>query len=371
MNLNFTGREITIDNEHCLIVIKQHGLGHLAKYLRQVALAKNRAFIIADEHVYAQHGKTLKTALDSGGILHVIKKVQQGEASKSWEQTRQLLLWLAENNATRDDVVIGFGGGAVGDLAGLTASLYKRGCKLVHLPTTLLAMVDSSIGGKTGVNLGGKNLAGTIYQPRLVLADPTLLSTMSPRAYTEGLGEVAKYAMLDKEFFTALKAMAGQIRNYPETNVVLLEKVISCCINQKLAVVINDPREQKSGGRDFFNYGHTLGHGLEAATTGLFHGEAVAIGMNFAAQLALRLGVADRDVVAAQAELLEELGLPLRYEGKVDPGKVLKAIARDKKNTSPKTRRFILPKRIGKMVIQEVPAEVVAKTVTNFLSQAA
>jgi 3-dehydroquinate synthase len=230
-------------------------------------------------------------------------------------------------------------------------------------------MVDSSIGGKTGVDHGGKNKTGAFYQPRLVVADPSVLSTLDERVYTEGFGEVAKYAMLDANFMPQLEEGAEDLRRFSPANLAVLGRIVARCVDQKSRVIASDPHEKNPDGRILLNYGHTLGHGLEAAGryTELLHGEAVTIGMTYAAKLAVHLGLTEQAVLDRQTALLESLGLPTAYNGAADVDDIMRHILKDKKNTSQKTTRFVLPRAVGQMVVWQVNNAVVRSTTRQFL----
>lgn len=351
-------------------VVQAGALEQLPLYLDEAGLAENKAFIVTDSNLRESYGGRLSGILQKAGIDNELLVIKSGETNKSLRQAGQVIEDLADYNANRGDVMIALGGGVVGDLAGLVASIYNRGIPLVHVPTTLLAMVDSSIGGKTGVDHGGKNKTGSFYQPRLVVADPTVLSTLDQRVYTEGFGEIAKYAILDDDFLPELEECAESLRQFSPEGLDVLGNIIARCVAQKSHVIAADPFEQKPNGRILLNYGHTLGHGLEAAGgyDELLHGEAVAIGMNYAAQLAVRLGLADQALIYRQTALLESLGLPMLYTGRATIKDIMINIAKDKKNTSAGTTRFVLPRAIGHMIVQQVENMVVQQSVTDFLA---
>ena len=273
--------------------------------------------------------------------------VPAGEASKSFECLQRILDWLVDLNAERQEPVLALGGGVVGDLAGFAASCYRRGVPLVQVPTTLLAQVDAAIGGKTGINHPrGKNLVGAFYQPRLVLVDPAMLLTLPERIYREGWGEIVKYGMiLDAELFRLLEA---QVPALLARDAALLTEVIARCVQLKVDVVRHDERD--SGLRNILNYGHTFGHALEALTgyTGAdtwLHGEAVSLGMQVAAHIALARGLLSREEALRQQTLLQALGLPTTCPP-IDIEAALATMQRDKKVQDGRMR-WILPTRIG------------------------
>jgi len=272
-------------------------------------------------------------------------EVESGEPSKSMETLGKLWEWMHLCGTDRRSVLIAIGGGVIGDLAGFAAATYARGIRLVQLPTTLLAQVDSSVGGKTGINLAsGKNMVGAFWQPSLVVIDTDTLSTLPPRTYLSGLAEVIKYGVIeDATFFEWLESNAAALAAR-DPNAIRHAVATSCRI--KADVVANDERET-SGRRAILNYGHTFAHAIEAtAGYGTFlHGEAVAIGMEMAARLASAMGLVDRQFVQRQRKLIEACSLPIAWSD-ADPEAMIAAMRTDKK-VSHAQLRFVLPNRIG------------------------
>jgi 3-dehydroquinate synthase len=255
--------------------------------------------------------------------------------------------------------VIAVGGGVIGDLAGFAAATYNRGLPLVMVPTTLLAMVDSSVGGKTGINHPrGKNLIGAFHQPSAVWIDLAYLNTLPQREYVSGLAEVVKYGVaLDAEFFAQLEQSAKELSS--RSSEFLLRVVAHSC-RLKADVVQRDEFET-TGLRAVLNYGHTFGHAFETISgySGLLHGEAVAIGMMYAARLALRLSLIDAEFVSRQEALLSALGLPVKPPGNCSTRDLIACMRRDKKALGGRMR-FILPVRIGEVkLIDDVPEALV------------
>jgi 3-dehydroquinate synthase len=275
-----------------------------------------RAFLVADETVARLYEVPLLLALRKAHLTAEVYRVPAGEASKSREQLDAIHDWLAERRAERGEPIIALGGGMVGDLAGFAAATYLRGLPLVQVPTSLLAQVDASIGGKTGINHPrGKNLIGAFYPPRLVLADPAALLTLTPRQMTEGWAEVIKHGVaLDAAYFEAVERNADRLM---EKRPAELTAAVTGSVALKAAVVGGDEREAEGGRRALLNYGHTLGHAIEAvAGYGMWlHGEAVAVGMAAAARLGRRLGITPPEVVERQEALLARFGLPIRADG--------------------------------------------------------
>jgi 3-dehydroquinate synthase len=275
--------------------------------------------------------------------------IEDGEAHKSFANVERALAALAEIGATRDACVIALGGGVVGDLAGFSAACWMRGIDFIQMPTTLLSMVDSSVGGKTGVNLpAGKNLVGAFHQPRAVVADIDTLATLPDREYRAGLAEVIKGAAIgDEPFFAWLEAHADALAARDDEAVI---EAIARKLRYKAGVVARDETEQ--GERALLNLGHTFGHALETAGhyTTLLHGEGVAIGMLLAARLSERLGMSNAGDTARLQRLLETVGLPVAIPPGMDAQQLLALMRLDKKNTAG-TLRLILWRGIGKAEI--------------------
>jgi 5-deoxy-5-amino-3-dehydroquinate synthase len=293
--------------------------------------------------------------------------IGEGEKAKSMSTVEELCSGFAEFGLTRADIVVGVGGGVVTDVAGFAAAVYHRGVAVAHVATTLLAQVDAAIGGKTGVNLPeGKNLVGAFWQPAAVICDTEVLSSLPPREYGSGLGEMAKYAFLG-------------VPGLPEMD---LEEAVAACVDCKARTVAGDERETGAqagavpggpgtggepgaGGRALLNYGHTLAHALE--TTGnydLRHGEAVAVGLVFAARLARQLGRIDDERVAEHYRVVLGYDLPSALPPGADFAALLAAMGRDKKVTGGGLT-FVLDGPVGLEVVQGVPAEAVLATLAE------
>jgi 3-dehydroquinate synthase len=275
--------------------------------------------------------------------------LEDGEAHKTFANVGRALEALAELGATRDACVIALGGGVIGDLAGFSAACWMRGIDVIQMPTTLLAMVDSSVGGKTGVNLpAGKNLAGAFHQPRAVIADLDTLTTLPVREYRAGLAEVVKGAAIgDAAFFGWLEQHADALA---ARELGTVREAIARTVRYKAGVVERDETEQ--GERALLNFGHTFGHALETAGhyTTLLHGEGVAIGMLLAAQLSERVGMSERADTERLQRLLEKLGLPVTIPTGMDPQPLLALMRLDKKNSAGMLR-LILWRGIGRAEI--------------------
>ena len=311
----------------------------------------SQAIIFTDENIQDPHAVTVAESLVAESIDVAIVAVPPGEKSKSIEVAAGLWEGMLELGADRKTVVVAVGGGVVGDLAGFLAATYARGLRFLQVPTSLLAQVDSSVGGKVGINLpAAKNMVGAFLQPLGVLIDIRTLDTLPDREFRSGLGEVVKYGViLDAELFADLEGHAAQLLGRdPET----LARVIARCCRLKADVVQRDEREE-TGLRAVLNYGHTLGHAVE--TLGgygeLLHGEAVAIGMMGAARLAERLGRIDAALVRRQEALLVALGLPIATP-KLDPEQIVSTMMHDKKVEHGRLR-FVLPTRLGHVELVE------------------
>ncbi|WP_458759355.1 3-dehydroquinate synthase [Afipia sp. TerB] len=343
-------------------------LGARIKALRPGA----RAAIVTDRTV-AQHwlGK-VEDALKSAGIESTAIVVGEGEASKTYPVLEQVCEGLIAAKIERNDLVVALGGGVIGDLAGFAAAIVRRGVDFVQVPTSLLAQVDSSVGGKTGINSPqGKNLVGAFHQPVLVVADTSVLDTLSPRQFRAGYAEVAKYGVLgDAAFFGWLEANHADIFSGGAAR----EHAIATSCRAKAAIVARDERE--TGERALLNLGHTFGHALEAATgfsDRLFHGEGVSIGMVLAAEFSASLGMIAPDDAARVQRHLAAVGLPThlqdiagyKQEGLADADALMALMAQDKKVKRGKLT-FILLEKIGRAVIAN---DVAPATVRDFLVQ--
>ena len=316
----------------------------------------SHALVICDEAVREKWADPIVKSLSALDDVRVdTTTVASGEPSKSIDQFDRLMKWMLECGADRRSVVFAVGGGVIGDLAGFAAASFTRGVRFVQVPTTLLAMVDSSVGGKTGINLpGSKNMVGAFWQPKFVLIDPVVLSTLDDANFRAGLAEVIKYGVImDSQFFKFLAENTAAIKS---RDTELLTKTISRSCELKAAVVKEDEKEV-SGRRAILNYGHTFGHAIENVFGyGQFlHGEAIAIGMHCAAKLSLKLGRVGPDFVQVQKELIEQFGLPLSAPTGKEK-ELVEAMHRDKKVMSGKLK-LILPTKIGHVEICDAPED--------------
>ncbi len=328
-----------------------------------------RAAVVTDRNVAAAHLEPLTASLAAKGIASVPIILPPGEKTKSFDALRDVVDQVLAARLERGDVVIALGGGVIGDLAGFAAGIVRRGMNFVQMPTSLLAQVDSSVGGKTGINAShGKNLIGVFHQPRLVLADTGVLDTLPPREFRAGYAEVAKYGLIDRpEFFAWLEANWQEVFSGGPART---EAIAESC-RAKADVVARD--EFETGDRALLNLGHTFGHALEAATgydsERLVHGEGVAIGMALAHRFSSRLNLASPDDAARVEAHLSAVGLPWRMSdipGELpDAERLLDYIAQDKK-VSRGMLTFILTRGIGQSFISK---NVPASEVLAFLKQ--
>ncbi len=340
------------------VTIGEDVLSGAAEHLPELP-ASERAFVVADSAVAERYLDPLVQGLEAAGLRAVHLGVPRGEDAKTIQVMTALHRQLATQGAHRADAVLALGGGSVGDLAGFVAATYMRGVPFVQVPTTLTAQVDAAIGGKSAVNLPeGKNLVGAFHQPVAVLADVATLATLPDREYRSGLAEVAKYALtLDPELLGSLEADPSPLlERGPRT----LEALVARCVRAKASVVSVDERDESS--RLVLNYGHTLGHALERleAFAGRSHGEAIALGMVFAARLAETLGRAEQGLVARHARLLASLGLETDATLPAADD-VMATMRMDKKYRG--GVRFVLLEDVGRPFVEDdVPEDVVRST---------
>jgi shikimate kinase/3-dehydroquinate synthase len=328
-------------------------LDKLGEKMKEAALS-GTATVISDDNVFSLYGSKVEGILKSAGFAVNSFVVPPGEETKSMDYAIKIYDFLVDHRTERDDIIIALGGGMVGDLAGFIAATFLRGMPWVQVPTSLVAMVDASIGGKVGVNHPeGKNLIGAFYQPNMVLADPQVLNTLPQRELISGWAEVIKHGLIsNREFFKFLESNIDKLTKLePE----LLTRAIARSTAIKAQVVSQDEKERE-GKRTILNYGHTIAHGLEAATQykRFLHGEAVAIGMVGAAKLSHRLNLLSSAVMGRQQTLMQKFGLPTSFSG-LDLAEIIKAMELDKK-TKEKAIRWVLLQDIGKIVIRsDVP----------------
>ena len=338
------------------ILIGEGLLARAGENIRPLMKAgRDRVFVVADETVARLHLDALGKGLGAAGIRFDIVRVPPGEGSKSFSELDHVLGALIENGAERDDLILAFGGGVVGDLAGLAAGLLKRGARFVQIPTTLLAQVDSSVGGKTAINsAAGKNMVGLFHQPVLVLADLGVLDTLPVRERFAGLAEVAKYALIDDpKFFDFLETNAAALSSGDKS--ALAEAVRVSCASKARIVAIDETEKAE---RALLNLGHTFGHALERSNeyrSTLLHGEAVGAGMAMALRYSVKLGLCPGQEAVRSERLLNALGLATRVPdlggGPYVADELLAHMAHDKKAINGRVT-LILSRGIGKAFIQ-------------------
>ena len=335
-------------------------LPELGKTLKKLNIGTD-AYIITNALIRRKYGAKLEDSLKRAGTTARFKLVADTEKSKSMETAASVIKDIALYDNKRRIFVIAFGGGVIGDLSGFVASIYKRGIPYVQVPTTLLAQVDSAIGGKTAVDLSeGKNLVGAIYQPRLVFSDCKFLSSLSPRQLRSGLAEVIKYAIIkDRPLFDYLFA---HIKDVLACKRSVLERIVLSCSGIKAKVVQQDEKEER-GIRTILNFGHTAGHAIEAAAgfTKYTHGEAIALGMLVACEMSRRLKLIDEPLVGKVEALIAKAGLPAKIRA-VKLERIISAHYRDKKFIGSRNR-FVLISAVGRTkIVTNVPLEVITES---------
>ena len=335
------------------IVVESGALGTVGERLRDLGVGR-RVALVTDAVIMRLHGAVVAGSLDKAGFAVTTIEVPEGEGAKTLAVADHCWDRLLTAGLDRSSTVLGLGGGAVGDLAGFVAATYMRGTHFVTLPTTVLAQVDASIGGKTAIDHPrAKNLIGAFHQPRLVVVDPAVVRTLPEREFRSGLAEIVKHGIvLDQPYFEDVEQHAAALL---ARRLDVLERIIGGSCRLKASVVERDP-EEKTELRFALNHGHTIGHALEATTAYArwTHGEAVSIGIAAEARLARRLRLTDDATVARQERLLTALGLPV-HAGAVDIEAVLTAITHDKKARDGRVP-FVLAPRLGDFrVVYDVP----------------
>ena len=350
------------------------GPGLMAEAGARIApfLRRPRVVIVTEENVAALHLASLQSGLETSGISSEALVLPAGESTKSWPFLEQTVEWLLAQKVERGDVVVAFGGGVIGDLVGFAAAVLRRGVRFVQMPTSLLAQVDSSVGGKTGINSpAGKNLIGAFHQPTLVLADTELLGTLTPRDFLSGYGEVVKYGLLgDANFFDWLEAQGPALA---AGDMGARVRAVKRSVEMKARIVERDETEQ--GDRALLNLGHTFCHALEAATgysDRLLHGEGVAIGCAMAFEVSARMGLCSQESPSRVREHLKAMGMKTDLadiDGDLpDADDLLSLMGQDKKVVDGQLR-FILARGIGDaFVTGDVGADVVLSVLNEGLA---
>lgn len=341
-------RSVTVKTSATYEVLIGSGLLQKAGEAVKKVISPCKAAIVTDSTVVHLYEETVRKSLTEAGFSVCTFVFPAGEASKNIHTLSHLLEFLAKEEMTRTDMIVALGGGVTGDLAGFGAAVYLRGIPFVQIPTTFLAAIDSSVGGKTAVDLeAGKNLAGAFYQPKLVLCDTDVLQTLPEVVFADGIAEALKYGVLgDAALFE--KIAGGDFRQD-------LEEIIETCVSMKRDVVEED--EFDTGKRQLLNLGHTFGHAIEQKSHfQMTHGHAVAIGMHLIAKAAEAKGIAEKGTAASIAKALEQNHLP--KETTFSPAEVAEGTLRDKKRRGG-TISFVFPKKIGDCEIVKIPVEEV------------
>ncbi|SNX73287.1 3-dehydroquinate synthase [Cereibacter ovatus] len=339
---------------------------HMAPLLRRPQVA-----ILTDETVAALHLAPFQQALSAAGIASSALALPAGEATKGWPQFARAVEWLLEQKVERRDMVVALGGGVIGDLAGFAAAVLRRGVRFVQVPTTLLAQVDSSVGGKTGINTAqGKNLVGAFHQPSLVLADIDVLDTLPARDFLAGYGEVVKYGLLgDAAFYDWLEDAGPRLAHDPEAR----QRAVRRSVEMKAEIVARDETEE--GDRALLNLGHTFCHALEKATgysDRLLHGEGVAIGCALAFELSQRMGLCAQEAPSRLRAHLRAMGMKVDLRdipGDLPDAEGLLALMAQDKKVMDGRLRFILARGIGSaFVAEDVPPDAVRTVLSEALA---
>ena len=354
--------DVNLGSRSYRIVVASGALQSVGERLRELRLG-SRAALVSDGAIMRLYGKTVVASLESAGFTVTTIDVPEGEAAKTLAVAEHCWDRLLTAGLDRTSTVLALGGGAVGDVAGFAAATYMRGINFIQLPTTVLAQVDASIGGKTAIDHPlGKNMIGAFHQPRLVVVDPAVARTLPEREFRSGLAEIVKHGIvLDADYFAELERDLAPLA---ARDLGVLERIIGGSCRLKASVVERDEREAEL--RHVLNYGHTIGHALEAATgyTRYAHGEAVSLGIVAEARLARRLGIADDETTTRQERMLETLGLPVRAPS-IDVEPIVSAMARDKKAKDGRVP-FVLAPRIGAFrIVYDVPTSDIRAVIAS------
>ena len=352
------------------IAIARHSLKDLGTKLVEIGLGKKskKVLIVSNPVIYKHYGDTVKTSLSNVGfdVVHLI--LPAGERFKTANSLQKIYDAALEHRLERSSMIVALGGGVIGDMSGYAAATWLRGIDLVQVPTTLLAMVDSAIGGKTGINHPqGKNLIGAFYQPRLVWVDPEVLKTLPAREFRSAMAEVIKYGVIwDRELFDLL-AQSDRLDQLRYVSAELLQTILYRCAKAKAEVVSKDEKEGNL--RAILNYGHTVGHAIESVTNYRLynHGEAVGLGMVIAGAIAVDLGLWSAEDQAQQIFLIAKARLPQTLPADIDQAAIIEGLSTDKKVEAGQVR-FILPTAIGSVILSDrVTSDMVNQNLRKIL----
>ncbi len=351
--------QVTLPHTSYHIVITPNSLGTIGEYLSSLQLGQ-KIMVISNPEIFNYYGETVINSLNEAGFEVFSHVIPAGETYKTLDSISQVYDVTLKYRLERSSTLLALGGGVIGDMTGFAAATWLRGIDFVQVPTSLLAMVDASIGGKTGVNHPqGKNLIGAFYQPRLVFIDPMVLKTLPVREFRAGMAEVIKYGVIwNQNLFNQLEAQKN-LDSLDNINLEILQEIVKKSCQAKVDVVNQD--EKEAGLRAILNYGHTIGHAIESLTgyNQINHGEAVAIGMVAAGRIAVKLGMWTEEMSQRQDNLIKKAALPERIDNTLKSQNIIETLQLDKKVKAGKVR-FILPTNIGKVDIkEEIPSEVI------------
>jgi len=347
--------DVNLGEKSYHIHIGENILGQIGDYVRNLDVGQ-KLMVVTNPLVRSLYGREVTDSLKKAGFQVFVGEIPDGERYKSLESARVLYDTAFDNGLDRNSAVLALGGGVIGDLAGFVAATFMRGLPFIQVPTTLLAQVDSSVGGKVAVNHPrGKNIIGSFYQPKMVYADINTLRTLAEREFRAGMAEVIKYGVIrDREFFEFLSEEHRAIKELQAGEII---KVVETSCRIKARIVEQDETEQNL--RAILNYGHTFGHAYESLTgyKKFVHGEAVAVGMVSAAEAAVRLGILTREDCDRILDLISLFELPDRF-GDLDPAEIIESMYHDKKTLAGKIR-YILPETLGRVrIVSDIPHSV-------------
>lgn len=355
---------VNLPSDSYQILISSGSLIQLGQEMNKLNLGK-KVLIVSNPEIFENYGQTCLQSLEDAGFETYTHLIPAGESHKNLQSIAQIYDTALAHHLERSSTLVALGGGVIGDLTGFAAATWLRGVNFVQVPTSLLAMVDASVGGKTGVNHPqGKNLIGAFYQPKLVLIDPTVLKTLPEREFRAGMAEVIKYGIIwDADLFTKLEQAEG-IDSFVNINQELLQTILVRSTQAKAEVVSQD--EKEAGLRAILNYGHTLGHAVESLTNyqQFVHGEAVAIGMVAAGKIATVMGLWTEAEAKRQEQLIAKTKLPTQIPTELEVKDILATLKTDKKVKAGKVR-FILPTNIGKVTITDKVTDDIIKNISQ------